>query len=130
MTTHTALDLRMATIGQIAIPIHDLARSTAFYRDSLGLQLLFEVDGRMSFFDCGGVRLMLSLPEAEFDHRASVVYFRVSDLDAVYETLKTRGVVFRDTPHKLADMGSYELWMAFFEDAEGTVLALMSERPK
>jgi len=123
-------DLASATVGQIAIPVHDLPRSTAFYRDILGFPLLFEVPGQMAFFDCGGVRLMLAVPEPEFDHPPSIVYFRVSDIDAVHVTLRSRGVTFRRDPHRLADMGSHELWMAFFEDAEGSVLALMSERPK
>lgn len=130
MQAELSQDLRSASVGQLAIPVHDLVRSTAFYRDTLGLRLLFEADGRMAFFDCGGVRLMLSLPEPEFDRLASVIYFRVADINAVHDTLRSRGVVFRDAPHMLVDMGTHELWMAFFEDAEGTVLALMSERPK
>lgn len=130
MQAELANDLRSAAIGQIAIRVHDLPRSTAFYRDVLGLRLLFEADGRMAFFDCGGVRLMLSLPEPEFDHPPSIVYFRVADIGGVYETLKSRGVVFRGAPHLVADLGTHELWLAFFEDAEGAVLALMSEVPK
>jgi len=65
----------LARIGQIAINAHDVDRATAFYRDVLGLPHLFRA-GQLSFFDCGGVRLMLDKPEkAEFDHPSSIIYF-------------------------------------------------------
>src|SRR5512138_1815218 len=122
--------LRLAEIGQIAIPVRDVARATAFYRDRLGLRLLFEVPGPMSFFDAGGVRLMLSRASApEFDHAASILYFRVPDIAAAHRQLAARGVAFRQAPHKAADLGTHELWLAFFEDSEGSVLALMAEVP-
>ena len=52
----------ISRIGQIAINAHDVARATAFYRDTLELPFLFAA-GKLSFFDCGGVRLMLTEPE-------------------------------------------------------------------
>lgn len=122
---------RLSSIGQIAIPVHDVARATAFYRDALGLSFLFDVPGRMSFFDAGGVRLMLSLPEGtEHDHPASVLYFRVADIEAAYRELGERGVEFIDQPHKIAEMPTYDLWMVFFRDGELSTLALMSEVPR
>ena len=57
-------NLRLDAIGQIHISVADVTRSVAFYRDVLGMTLLFEVPGRpMAFFDCGGVRLYLGTPE-------------------------------------------------------------------
>jgi predicted enzyme related to lactoylglutathione lyase len=127
-TTSTAPDLATATIGQIAVNIHDLDRAVAFYRDSLGMRLLFQVPPKMAFFDCGGVRLMLSLPEeAEFDHPGSILYYKVDDLQATYQALRDRGVGFLREPHLIARMPDHELWMAFFKDSEGNTLALMSE---
>jgi methylmalonyl-CoA/ethylmalonyl-CoA epimerase len=115
-------------IGQIAINAHDLDRATTFYADALGLRLLFRA-GTMSFFDCGGVRLMLGTPEKpEFDHPSSVLYFKVDDLEARHAELKARGVAFIDTPHLIARMPDHELWMVFFRDSEGNTLALMSEK--
>lgn len=117
-------------IGQIAVNVRDLDRAVAFYRDVLGLRFLFAAPG-LAFFDCGGVRLMLSHPEApEFDHPSSVLYYRVGDIAGAHEALVARGVQFRDAPHKIADMPDHELWMAFLEDGEGNVLALMAERPR
>jgi methylmalonyl-CoA/ethylmalonyl-CoA epimerase len=115
-------------IGQIAVTAHDIPRAVAFYRDVLGLPLLFQVP-RLAFFDGGGVRLMLSEPEGqEFDHPASVIYYRVADLEAAHDRLVRAGVAFRDTPHLVARMPDHELWMTFFTDSEGNTLALMSER--
>ena len=127
-TTSTASDLAAATIGQIAVNIHDLDRAVAFYRDTLGMRLLFQVPPKMAFFDCGGVRLMLSLPEeAEYDHPGSILYYKVGDIQGTYQTLRDRGVELLREPHLLVRMPDHELWMAFFKDSEGNTLALMSE---
>jgi len=117
----------LSEIGQIAITVRDLKQATAFYRDTLGMKLLFEVPN-MSFFDCGGVRLMLSTAEKpEFDHPASILYFRVPDIQAAYERLVARGVHFEDKPHLVARMPDHELWLAFLRDLDNNLFALMSE---
>ena len=115
-------------IGQIAMIAHDVDRATRFYADVLGLRLLFRA-GELSFFDCGGVRLMLSKPEKpEFDHPGSVIYFKVADIDARYRELQGKGLKFIDTPHLIARLPDHELWMTFFNDSEGNTLALMCEK--
>ena len=121
----------LSQIGQIAVNAHDLERATAFYSDKLGLKLLFVVPPRMSFFDCAGIRLMLSLPDGpEFDHASSIIYFNVEDLQLAVATLKERGVEFEEEPEFVADMGTYDLWMAAFRDSENNLLALQSNVPK
>lgn len=120
----------LACIGQIAINAHDVDRATAFYRDVLGLQHLFRA-GQLSFFDCGGVRLMLDKAEKpEFDHPSSILYFKVGDIRAAHQRLKSGGAKFEDQPHVIAQMPKYDLWMTFFRDTEGNLLALMSEVPR
>ncbi len=120
----------LRSIGQIAINARDLERAAAFYRDRLGLQLLFEAPG-LAFFDCGGVRLMLSgAEEPEFDHPSSVLYFKVDDIAASHGVLAARGVEFREPPHVIHRAPGMELWMAFFRDSEGNTAALMEERPR
>lgn len=121
----------LGEIGQIAVPVHDVARATAFYRDVLGLPLLFEAPPGLAFFDCGGVRLMLSLPVGEGqDHPASVLYFRVPDIAAAHRELSARGVAFIEGPHRVAELPTHELWLAFFRDGEVSTHALMSEVPR
>ena len=119
----------LARIGQIAINAHDTDRATAFYRDVLGLRHLFRA-GTLSFFDCGGVRLMLDKPEKpEFDHPSSIIYFQVGDIHAAHKRIKDGGAKFEDEPHVIARMPNHDLWMTFFRDTEGNLLALMSEVP-
>ena len=128
MTTPVASSGTAITqIGQIAINVHDTDRAVEFYRDILGLKLLFTA-GRLAFFDCGGVRLMLQRPEKpEFDHPSSVLYFAVPDIQAAFGKLKENGVRFEDEPHLIAKMPTHDLWMTFFRDSEGNLLALMTE---
>src|SRR3954467_12055645 len=104
--TMTTQPVSLSRIGQIAIVVHDVERATAYYRDVLGMRFLFAFPG-LAFFDCDGVRLMLSLPEKkEFDHPSSVLYFRVADIQTAYRTLRERNVTFRDEPHVIARMRS------------------------
>jgi methylmalonyl-CoA/ethylmalonyl-CoA epimerase len=113
-------------IGQIAINTHDLERAVSFYRDTLGLRHLFTVP-KMAFFECGSVRLMLGLPaEPRFDHPSSVIYFEVADIAEAHRTLVARGVTFESDPHLITRMGNSEIWMGFFNDSEGNMLALSS----
>ena len=89
---------------------------------------LFTVPPQMAFFDCAGVRLMLSLPEKpEFDHPSSVLYFKVDNIQQATQTLTDRGVQFEEQPIFVANMGTYDLWLASFRDSENNLLALMSE---
>jgi methylmalonyl-CoA/ethylmalonyl-CoA epimerase len=123
-----ASGLALSQIGQIAINIRDLDRAVAFYRDVLGMKLLFQVPPKMAFFDCNGVRLMLDIPEdAEFSHPASILYYKVDDLHAAWAALRKHGADLRHEPNLVARMPDHEIWMAFFRDTEGNTLGLMSE---
>ena len=126
----TTGNLGILNIGQISINVQDLERATAFYRDVLGLPLLFTVPN-LAFFDCGGVRLMLSRAESpEFDHPSSILYFRVPDLNAAYQRLVERGAKSFAPPRLIAPMPAHDLWMAAFYDSEGNIHQLMSEVPR
>jgi methylmalonyl-CoA/ethylmalonyl-CoA epimerase len=121
--------LALSAIGQIAMPVRDPARATAFYRDVLRLPFLFAAPP-LAFFDCDGVRLMLAVPESpRYDHPGSVLYFRVTDIAAAYAELTVRGARFEGPPHRVARLPDHELWLAFFGDGEGNTLALMGEVP-
>ena len=120
----------IARLGQVAVNVQDVARATAFYRDVLGLPFLFAA-GQLAFFDCGGVRLMLDRPEKpEFDHPSSILYFLVPDIQAAHRRLLDAGVAIVEEPRVIAPMPDHDLWMGFFRDTEGNVMALMSEVPR
>ena len=120
----------ITAIQQVAVNVKDVERAKAFYRDRLGLRHLFDGGPKLTFFDCGGVRLLIGIPEKpEFDHPSSVLYFRVADIRAAHRDLAGKGVKFRDEPHLIAKLPDREIWMAFFEDGEGNTLAITSEPP-
>jgi len=127
----SANEFGLSPIKQIAVNAHDLERAIGFYRDKLGIKHLFTVPPNLAFFDCDGIRLMLSLPaKPEFDHPSSILYFSVADIHKATKTLSERGVNFEEQPVFVADIGSHELWLASFRDSENNLLALMSEVPK
>ena len=113
-------------IKQIGIPVSNLSRAIAFYQEKLRQTLLFTTD-HMAFFDCHGVRLLLTLPEKEEYTHGSVIYFDVKDIHVSYKELQEKGVPFVDEPHLVAKMDDTETWMAFFMDTEGNTQALVSE---
>ncbi|HEX9705207.1 MAG TPA: VOC family protein [Gemmatimonadales bacterium] len=125
----TQANIGLERIGQIAVNAHDLDRAVRFYKDTLGMRFLFQVPG-MGFFDLAGIRLMVGVASApEFDHPASVIYYKVDDIQATHRNLTGRGVTFTQQPHFVAKLERTDLWLAFFNDSEGNVLALMSEVP-
>jgi len=124
-STSTAVSL--SRIGQIALNVKDLARATSFYRDTLGMKFLFEAPG-LAFFDAGGVRLMMAVAEKpEFDHPASILYYRVEDINGTHRALEARGVRVVEAPRLVAPMPDYDLWISAYRDSEDNHFALMSE---
>lgn len=118
----------LSKIGQIAVPVRDLARAVAFYRDQLGMQFLFQFPG-LAFFNCDGVRLLLETAAETEARRSSIIYYKVADIQSAYLALQQQGVTFVEAPNRVARMSDHDLWMAFFHDPDQNVLALMSEVP-
>ena len=122
--------MNLNQIGQIALHADDLERAVAFYRDTLGMRFLFQASPPgLAFFDCGGFRLMLdAVKEKDSNERiSSMLYYKVNDLNGIYETLLSRGVKFEFKPHLLAKMPDHDLWISDYKDSEGNIFALMSE---
>jgi len=128
MTEDVRADLRLGEIGQISRVVSDIGRAVEWYGGVLGLPHLYTF-GDLAFFDCGGTRLFLSLPEnGAAGGEESVLYFRVADIRAAHETLTARGVTFTAAPHLIHKHESgMEEWMAFFEDPDGHTLAIMAQ---
>ena len=118
----------LSRIGQVRIAVHDVDRAVAFYRDTLGMPFLFKFPG-MAFFDLDGTRLMLVDPESRDFGGESVIYYRVDEIGQAHAALTERGVPFADAPHVVHADDVHALWMCFFNDPDGNVLALMSEVP-
>jgi len=124
------MNLADATVTQLLIPIDDFERGVAFYRDVLGLPLLFAAPPQMAFFQCGAVRLLVGVtPISQKVQRGSQIYFRVKDIQSIYSSLKSQGVQFKAPPHVVNRSATSEVWLAEFVDLDGNQLALMSEVP-
>ncbi len=120
----------LGTIGQIAINVKDVERATRFYRDTLGMKFLF-APPNLAFFDAGGVRLMLANAErTEFDHPASILYYKVGDIAGTHQALVDQGVRVEEKPHIVAPMPDHDLWISAYRDSEDNYFAVMSEVPQ
>ncbi len=120
-------DFGLGTIGQISVPVTDIDRAIAFYRDTLGMRFLFSAPPGLGFFDCDGVRLMLDTPTGADAGKGPVIYYKVTDLEAACRTLRERGVKLEADPRLVVRMSDHDLWMAFLRDPDGNLIGLMSE---
>ena len=121
----------VTSLAQVALTVRDVARSTAFYRDAVGLPFLFAAGPGLAFLNVGDIRLMLSAPEGEFTPGlASVLYFEVGDIVAAHAAMSARGVPFVTAPHFIARMPDHDLWLSDFRDPDGHTMALMCKRPR
>ncbi len=120
--------LAISAIGQIAIPATLMTRAQRFYRDVLGLHFLFDDKVKLAFFDCDGVRLMIDASGGSARQAASIIYFRVADIDAAFLRLAQHDTRIVSQPHLVARLPDHELWIGFFQDSEGNTMALMEER--
>lgn len=122
--------IEIQNIGQIAVAVSDIKKAVEFYKDKLGLSLLFEAPPGLAFFDCGGVRLMVTTQQGEEkDHRTSVIYYKVRDIGAATESIKEKGISFVREPQMTAKMEDHELWIGFIRDPDENLVGIMAEVP-
>ncbi|HYN95857.1 MAG TPA: VOC family protein [Pilimelia sp.] len=122
--------MALGPVAQIHVSVTDIDASVAFYRDVLGIPLLFRVPGQpMAFFASGDVRLYLGVPESPDFASRCTLYFRVADIDAEHARLAAAGVDSPGAPHVVHREGGTALWMAFVRDPDGHNIGLMQERP-
>jgi DNA-binding CsgD family transcriptional regulator/catechol 2,3-dioxygenase-like lactoylglutathione lyase family enzyme len=125
--TAMTADVKLGPIGQISRQVSDISAAVEWYKGVLGLPHLYTY-GDLAFFDCGGTRLFLTSRKDEGSAGQSVLYFSTPNITAAHERLVARGVTFRGAPHMIHRHDSgVEEWMAFFEDPDGQLLALMSQ---
>ncbi|MDB4870115.1 MAG: Glyoxalase-like domain protein [Gemmatimonadales bacterium] len=123
-------DSAFQRIKQIAVPVSDVKEAARFYRDTLGLTHLFDAPPALSFFDCGGVRLMLAGPEAQGKdggQQHPVLFYDVSDIKKAHAKIKSSGAASIEEPHIIARMNGREIWIASVSDGQGNVVSLMSD---
>lgn len=126
----TPKQIQLGPLGQVSLPVTDIERSVAFYRDTLGLPHLYTF-GTLAFLDCAGTRLYLAqggTPGHPVPPSSSVLYFQVPDIGAAHDGLRERGVGFIDAPHCIhTHPDGTEEWMSFFHDPDQNTLGLISQ---
>lgn len=108
----------------------DLAAAKDFYADKLGLPVLSETPGGVTF-QCGGdTRLVVTKSSVGTKDEQTQAAFRVADLRAELSELRQRGVSIEDydlpglkTDDGIADIGF--AWMAWFIDPGQNSVAMM-----
>jgi catechol 2,3-dioxygenase-like lactoylglutathione lyase family enzyme len=123
------LGLAGGKLVQVGLSCRDLDRARSFYRDTLGLPLLFEA-GNMLFFQLEGMRLMVGLAEPDRPIGGSIVYFEAPDIAALGKALEERGVKFLGPAVTVQQTQTHELKLREFLDPDGNPLALMGLAPK
>jgi methylmalonyl-CoA/ethylmalonyl-CoA epimerase len=117
-------------IGQIAIAVSDIDVAREFYKDILELEHLFDAPPGLAFFQCGAVRLMLTIQNGDInDHRTSVIYYQSTDIEGMAIKLKAHGIVFEQEPQLVAKMPDHDLWMGFIRDPDQNLIGIMAELP-
>ena len=120
---------KLSAIGQIAVIVSDVEKALAFYRDALGLEFLFGAGPELAFLNAGGIRLMLSTPQgAGSVGNNSILYFKVTDIEAAYATIVARGAVSEREPQLVTKMPDHELWIGFLRDPDGNLVGVMEEK--
>lgn len=121
--------LRGRQIVQLALTVRDLDRSRSFYRDTLGLPLLFEA-ANMMFFDLAGTRLLIGTENTAGVPGGSILYFDAPDLEALGPALEAKGVQFAGPAQVVQRTETHELKIRAFRDPDGNVLQLMGTVPR
>ena len=125
------MDLNLGQLAQIAFSVSDVDKAIDFYGGKLGLKMIFRPHEHMVFFDCGGVALFMEKAgDADAVKGASILYFKCDDIAGASKELEARGVVFVRGPHRIAELPTHDLWMAFFRDPDDHLLALSMQAPK
>ena len=120
---------KLSTIRQIAITVSDVETSVAFYHGILGLDLLFRAGPNLAFLDADGVRIMLTTPQGAGTVGAnSILYFSVSDIASIHNSLVDQGAVNERAPALAAKMLDHDLWTGFLRDPDGNLVGLMEEK--
>ncbi|QCO68446.1 VOC family protein [Luteimonas yindakuii] len=122
-------ELKLSEIRQIAVTVSDVEAALCFYRDVLGLKLLFSAGPNLAFLDASGIRIMLTTPQGSGSVGAnSTLYFKVSDIGATHSALVARGAKNEREPQITVKMPDHELWIGFLRDPDGNLVGLLEER--
>ena len=136
-------------VAHASLTVGDMARSIAFYRDILGMELVAESEGsgevveailgmpgahiKAAFLKSGDQMLefiqYLSPEGKPYDRRTCDtgpchVAFWVKDIHKAYKTLSARGVKFKSAPQAF-EMEGKQSWACYLTDPDGITVEFM-----
>ena len=119
----------VGAIGQVALTVSSVEVATNYYRDVLGLEVLFTAGPNLAFLSEGTVRIMLTTPQGAGTVGAnSILYFKVKDIESTYAAIVERGSQPERPPQLAAKMPDHELWIGFLKDPDGNLVGIMEEK--
>ncbi len=122
------MDLGITRLAQISYPVSDVDRAVAFFEGKLGLKVALRPHPHMAFLVVNGISIFLE--KADDVSGASILYLGCDDVAVATAELERRGVEIVSPPHRITEQPAYDLWMSFFKDPDGRLLALSMEAPK
>jgi catechol 2,3-dioxygenase-like lactoylglutathione lyase family enzyme len=120
--------VELSRIAAIMLGVRDLSQAVAFYKDKLGLKVIFQ-EPALALLQCGTVMLGLSPRHARPDAPvagATEVSFGVENLRATHKALGEKGVVFQGEPRQVTPTD----WAVHFRDVDGHLLSLFGPEGK
>jgi catechol 2,3-dioxygenase-like lactoylglutathione lyase family enzyme len=131
-TQMTNESLQLAGIDQIGLSCTDLDEAEHFYCGVLGLQLAGAVPNVMKFFGCNGLNIVMFRSDTISPN--SIIYFRVPPEPGLINqkvlSLRSKAIRIESDPHVIArNWNGCDVWVAFFRDPFGNLLALKSDVP-
>ena len=110
------------------VGVSDADKARAFYRDTLGLTMLYE-DGFALVFDVGGIMLRVTLVGEVRPQPYTVLGWQVADATATARALANAGVKPERYPHVKQDEDG--IWtapggakIAWFKDPDANILSI------
>jgi catechol 2,3-dioxygenase-like lactoylglutathione lyase family enzyme len=131
-TVNSNNSLELGPIDQIGLSCTDLEQAQQFYCDLLGLRHVADALPQMKFFGGDGMNIVMFKSDAVTPN--SCIYFRVAGQQGLLEQklamLKSKGVKVESDAHVIArNWNRCNVWLAFFRDPFGNLLALKSDVP-
>lgn len=114
---------------QIGLTVKDLTKAKEFYGDVLELNLAVETD-MMLFFTVGGLRLMVGLENqaGTAGSGGSIFYLETRNIHEAHDHISEKGVQILRPPFIAHSETNFEMWLCFFQDEDGNVLAFVESR--
>jgi catechol 2,3-dioxygenase-like lactoylglutathione lyase family enzyme len=111
-------------LSNVILRVSDMESAIAFWRDRVGLQLVWAGD-EFAFFALGDSQLVLNQPENYVGQESDTeVVLEVDDIAAAFAEMRDKGVPFQVEPRPVTSDGSRQLMATHFRDPDGHLASI------